>query len=76
MAKGILIFDLPKEECEFKIASTAMDWALAVQDLDNQLRLWLKHGHSFLGPEDTLEWIRKLIRETLEERNISLGMII
>lgn len=75
MSKAILVFDLPEEDCNFKIASTAMDWATALQDVDNEVRNWLKYEHSFRTPEEALEKVREFIREALAENNISFEML-
>jgi len=35
--KATIEFDLPEDECQFRLASTAMDWALTVFYLDEEL---------------------------------------
>ena len=68
--KGILKFDLPEDDCQFKIASTAMSWALALWDLDNYLRAQIKYS----GKED-LQPIRDKLHEFLADYNLNLDMI-
>ena len=36
--EAILKFTLPEDRCAFAIASTAMDWALTVSDIDKFMR--------------------------------------
>ena len=72
--KATLEFNLPEERCEHRIAVTAMDWALAMNELDGQLRDWLKYGHDY-SLDEVLEKTRERLHEILDERNLSLGMI-
>lgn len=75
MPKVIIEFTLPEQEREFRIALRGMDWAIALQDVDNQIRTWLKYRYSFRTPEEALEKTRAFIREALKEQNISFDMI-
>jgi len=71
--KATIEFDL--ETCDdeqFKIYSRAMDWALAMWDLDQELRKYLKYGHKFETADEAFDEARKLIRECLEDWGISL----
>ena len=73
--KGILEFDLPTDENDFLICSRALDWALVVWDLNEQLRSYLKHGHSFGSADEALEVIRESLFDFLEQHDVSLDMI-
>ena len=73
--KHTITFDLPEEKEEMLIAVHAMSWALAVWDLDQKLREYLKHGHKFKTPDETLESVREYLNECLWGRNIDLEMI-
>ena len=74
--KATLEFNLPEDKQEFLIASHAMDWALAVWELDNQLRNWGKYGYVFNSVDEAIEVTRERLREILDDRNISLDMIV
>lgn len=73
--KAALVFNLPEDQCEFEIASSAMKWALTVQDIAEMLRQRLKYGHSIPTVDDALEFMRAELYTFLEDRNISLDMI-
>lgn len=68
--KAILEYDLPDDECQFKIASTSMEWALAMFDLDNWLRGQIKYGD-----KEEYQPVRDKLHEILQEYNINLDMI-
>ena len=72
--KAILVFNLPKEETEFKKASRAQDAFSFLWDLDIELRRITKHnskeiyGKTFKTNGDLAEIIRKeLIKLKIEE---------
>ena len=73
--KATLEFKLPEEDCEFKTASNAMHWALAVSEIDRELRNKIKYGHEFKTPEEALQWCRDLLNSILEMSNLSLDML-
>ena len=74
MPIGKLIFDLPEEENEFKIAGDAMNWALAIWDIVQSLRADLKYNAKNLD-DKTLEEVQKEVFQILEDRNLNLGLI-
>ncbi len=73
--KGILEYNLPDEQCEFHIACTGMDWALCLDDLDKQLRSWLKYSNEFQSANEALEAVRQELHDILECRNLRLEML-
>lgn len=73
--KAYLSFNLPRDKCDHEVAVHAMDWALTVLDIENQLRNWSKYGNEFKDVEGAIESIRDKIRELLYDRGISLEMI-
>lgn len=73
--KAILTFNLPEDDCDFRLASTALQWALVVQDLDNELRKYLKYSHTFKTADEAIESIRDKLFNLLEFRGVSLDMI-
>ena len=73
--EATLKFNLPEEQSECDIAFHAMDFALAIQDLDNELRGWLKYGHKFKNADEALEKIRDVLHESLKDNGVSLDML-
>ena len=73
--KAHLEFELPEENCEFELAHHGMDFALTCQDIDEQLRHWLKYGHEFKAVDEALEAVRENLRKCLESYGVSLDMI-
>jgi len=71
--KAILEFTLPEEKYEHKAALQGADLRLTVSNLDNMLRGFLKHGHSFKTATEALEAIRASLREDLDYYNINLN---
>jgi len=65
----------PEDKAQYRVYMLAMDWALAVSDLDEKLRSWLKHGHPFTSPDQALEATRQTLHDILQERGISLDDI-
>ena len=71
--KAILKFKLPDEISEFKTAQDALQYKLAIWDLDNFLKSKIKHGHQYSGVEEALDDISNQLHNFLEERNIGLN---
>lgn len=73
MPRAILMFRLPQEQGEHKIAIHAMDWALTCFDLDNWLRERLKyHAHELSEGEDkAYEECRKKLWELMRDYGVS-----
>ena len=74
MSKGKLIFELPEDRCEFKVASNAMSWALVTWDMAQYLRGLLKYDAGGLNIE-TLEAVRERLFDLLDNRGVSLDDI-
>ena len=69
--KAKLEFNLPEDEEQFNAASKAMDWALLVWDIDQQCRDWIKYDiHNFESVEDTIQGIRVMIQEIMDEKGV------
>jgi len=60
------------DECSMAIAVKSMDWALAMWELDNELRNRIKYQDGHTGEVAGLEWAREALHETLETYGISL----
>jgi len=72
--EATLKFNLPEEKSECDIAFHAMDFVLALSDLDAKLRSWLKYGHEFKNADEALEKIRACLHESLDDNGVG-GMI-
>jgi len=70
--KAVIEFELPEDRCEFTAASKALDWALAVWDIDQWLRNRIKHEVSDGVAVVELEGCRTKLHEILEKRSLSL----
>ena len=63
--KAILEFDLPQETHNHHDALNGHKWRWACQDLREDIRNWLKHGHTFKTPDEALEAVREhLLKST------------
>ena len=58
-----LIFDLPNDGDELKLAQRGKDYYCLLFDLDQEMRGFLKYGHQFKNPEEVMEYVRERIRE-------------
>jgi len=72
MAKATLEFDLSEEESDFKCAVNGRNYQLALYEVDQKLRGWLKHGHEFKTVDDALEKVRDELHQELNNKNLSL----
>jgi len=70
-----LFFYFPEGRCEHDIAVHAMDWALTVQDLDNDLRNLLKYGHKTKSADAAFEYVRDQLRMIMENHGVILETI-
>ncbi len=61
--EGVLHYNLPEEEQDFKLAQRGKDYFKFLWDLDQELRNWLKYGHNFKSPNKVMEKIREELRE-------------
>jgi hypothetical protein len=57
--KAALVFTLPEENQEHLDAIHGTDWRLAHDQATQQVRNWMKYGHTFKTPEEALEAVRK-----------------
>jgi phage-related tail protein len=70
--KATLEFDLQTEEDEHRDALNGTKWKGVVRDIDEQLRLWLKHGNQFEDANDAIENLRTYLRGSLDEEGLTL----
>jgi len=62
--EATLKFNLPEEQGEFEAASHGIDYQILLQGLDNDMRGWLKYGHSFATADDAIAKIRGMLFES------------
>lgn len=66
--KAKLTFTIPEEDPEFKLAYYGPDMYLAICELDQQFRNWIKHGgvpDNLKTPEDVMHYVRGHFSEVL-----------
>ena len=76
--KATLEFDCPDQNDDFMLAVHGKDFALAMFDLEQDLRSMVKHdadNTEKLSGIEAVEKARELLRENLEAYNVSLEMI-
>jgi len=71
--KAIFEFSLPEEKHEYKCAQQGADLRIIVSNLDETLRVMLKHGHKYETATMALQDIRKRLHEDLEDYDINLN---
>lgn len=72
MPKGVLSFDLPEEEQEFRMAQECGEWRIAVMDILEHLRSELKYKDLSGEKAAAYEEFRELIWNTLSDRGLKL----
>ncbi len=73
--EAILKFNLPEEKNEYDLTTRGVDWSLVSFDMDEILRGYLKHGHSFKSIDEAIQEIRNRLHDTLEDYGLNLSMI-
>jgi hypothetical protein len=69
---GTLTFNLPEDEDQFRVAQQGRDWKLSMHELDEFLRVAIKHGHEFKTPGEVLVATREKLHSTLSDFNLTL----
>jgi hypothetical protein len=59
----MLVFKLPENEEEHRVAVNGGRYHSALWHVDQQCRSWMKYGHSFQSVEEALTAVRRLIAE-------------
>ena len=72
--KAILEFNLPEDSTEHLLAIHGADYSIVCWELDEIIRSWLKHGHKFMTIKEALESVRNELRQSLEDKYISLDI--
>jgi len=66
--KAVLEFNLPEEEDAHKMALKGNDYYCILFELQQELRGYLKYGHTFGSAHDVLEhFYDNLVKENLDE---------
>ena len=71
MSKAQLIFDLPEEDSEFRLAINANKWYYSLWDLDQHLRSKLKYTELTEEEYEIYDAIRSKLYECLKDHTIS-----
>ena len=61
--EGVLKFNLPEDNDEFKLAQRGAEYYSFLFDLDQELRGFLKYGHNFKSIDEAIQYIRDRINE-------------
>jgi hypothetical protein len=65
-----LTFQLPEEAQQHSDAIRGQQYREILQEIDNSCRNYLKHGHGLKSPDETLQWIRDCIYESLRDDSL------
>ena len=70
--KAILEFNLPEEQEAHYEAVNGSAFRYCLQELDEELRVWLKYGHEFKSAGEALEAARKHLRQFIHDNDVIL----
>jgi hypothetical protein len=70
--KATLEFDLPEEQQEHYDAVNGSTFKYCLQELDQELRGWLKYGHEFKSADEVLETVRKTLHGLIHDNDLVL----
>ena len=70
MPKGMLTFDLPEEEEDFRSAQEGSGWKYLILDILNHLRSEIKYASISEEKKAAYEEVRELIWNSIEERKL------
>lgn len=70
MPKGMLTFDLPEEDEEFRQAQEGPEWKFLMMDILNHLRNEIKHAQLSQEKLAAYEEVRELIWHSIEDRKL------
>ena len=70
MPKGMLTFDLPEEEEQFREAQAGPEWKYLVLDILNHLRTQINHNELSQERLAAFEEVRELIWHSIEDRKL------
>lgn len=63
--KAMFVFKLPEEESQFNDCRYGGKYKAALQEIDNTLRNYQKHGHKFKSADEAIDEIRKMVLEDI-----------
>jgi hypothetical protein len=70
--EGILKFNLPEEETEFKMAVNSSNFYTSLWDMDQWLRSQIKYNESLTDTEyETYEKVRSKLHEIMTDNNVN-----
>ena len=68
----VMKFTLPRDKEWFEASYYGIDWRAVVEEMDEQIHSWIKHGHNFKSVEEALEAMQDFLQESMSARNLSL----
>ena len=68
----VMKFTLPQDREWFEASYHGLDWRSVVEEVDEQLRSWLKYGHNFDTVDDALEELRSYLHGLMSDFGIDL----
>ena len=70
--KATLEFDLPEDQTEHYNAINGTTFRYCLQELEGELRNYIKHGHVFEDPTDALAAVRKHLHDLIRDNDLVL----
>jgi len=70
--KATLEFNLPDEQADHYTAINGSTFRYCLQELDGELRNYIKHGHVFEDPTEALLAIRKHLHDLIHDNDLVL----
>ena len=69
---GYLKFNLPEDTEEFENAQGGGRFKAVIGEIDNFIRLKLKHGHEYKSADEALADVRRELRESLDSMDVRM----
>ena len=70
--KATLVFNLPEEAREYRMANQAADMMAVITSLEDRLRSLQKYGNDFKTANEAIEAVRELLHGELNIRYINI----
>jgi len=70
--RATLEFQIPEESEEHQTAVDGWKWRALVQDMDNGLRLRIKHGTDSGEVKDALQLVRDALHKAADDNGVSV----
>jgi hypothetical protein len=70
--KATLEFNLPEDQKDHYDAINGSQFKYCIQEMDEELRGWLKYGHEFKSAGEALEAARKHLHQLIRDNDLVL----